>query len=313
MPPLRLVFMGTPETAVPSLCALRAAGHEIKAVYCQPPKPSGRKKAIKKSPVHIEAEKTGIPVRMPMTLRSHEERVFIEGTHPDAIVVVAYGLILPREILAIPRLGCFNVHFSLLPRWRGAAPVQHALLAGDKETGVCVMQMDEGLDTGDILLCERVPITSKATAGTLLHELAGIGARLVNDALKGRDDGTLSPLPQPSDGITFAPRLSRDDGLIDWRKPAAAIERQVRALEPWPGTFFTFGGERIKVTQAQVIPGSSGKPGELLDQLFTIACGEQALRIVKAKRPGKNETDGASLLRGLRLPIGHVFPCPDGN
>ena len=233
---LRLVFMGSPAFAVPILDALRSAGHEIAAVYAQPPKPAGRGHRVQPCPVHAHAEGLGIPVRTPRSLRNAEAQAEFAGFAADAAIVAAYGLILPKPVLEAPRLGCLNVHASLLPRWRGAAPIQRAILAGDRETGVTIMQMDEGLDTGAMLLAERIAIDAGTTAADLHDRLAEAGARLVVEALDGVADGRIRPVPQPSEGVTYAAKLDRGEGRIDWRAEAAEIDRRVRALNPWPGT-----------------------------------------------------------------------------
>ncbi len=300
--PLRIAFMGTPGFAVVALKALHDAGHDIVAVYCQPPKPAGRGQQIQKTPVHRAAEELNIPVHTPKTLRNMEEQEKFSALNLDVAIVAAYGLILPQAILDAPTRGCLNIHGSLLPRWRGAAPIQRAILAGDTETGITIMQMDAGLDTGAMLLKESTPITLQTTTQSLHDELAAMGGRLITQALQNLD--TLTPIPQPETGATYAAKLTRDDGKIDWMKSAAEIERQMRALHPWPGCFFTLNGENIKLLAAEIVQNQSGTPGTLLDENFTIACGEQSLRLITVQRAGKNATDGASLLRGLRLAVG---------
>lgn len=299
---LRLAFMGTPEFSVATLRALKEAGHDIVAVYTQPPKPAGRGKQVQKSAVYRAAEDMGLILRTPKTLRDTEEQKFFAGLKLDLAVVVAYGLILPQPVLDAPRLGCINVHFSKLPRWRGAMPVLHAVLAGDKETGVDIMQMAAGLDTGDILMRETVPIAPKSTTPDLLTDLAKRGARLAVQTVEGLAKGALTPQPQASEGATYAAKLTREDGRIDWSKSAAEIERQIRALQPWPGTFFMLGDEPVKVLAAEIVSGKSDAPGTLLDDQFTVACGHDALRLLKVQRPGKSPTEGAAFLRGLKLP-----------
>jgi len=296
--------MGSPDFAVAALRALAEAGHDIAAVYTQPPKPAGRGQKIQKSLVHEAAEEMGFTVRTPKTFRDAEEQKFFAGLGLDAAVVVAYGLILPQAVLDAPKLGCINTHFSLLPRWRGAMPVQHAILAGDKETGIDIMQMAAGLDTGDILVRETVPIAQGATTPDLLQDLGQRGAHLIVKALEGLAAGKMRPAPQPEQGAIYARKLTREDGRIDWAKPAVEIERQVRALKPWPGTFFMSGDEQIKVLATAVAAGQSGAPGTLLDEQFTVACGEGALRLISVQRGGKPATEGASFLRGARLLVG---------
>jgi methionyl-tRNA formyltransferase len=296
--------MGSPAFAVPVLGALAKAGHHVAVVYSQPPKPAGRGHQVQKSPVHVAAEILGIEVRTPKTLRDSVEQQRFSEDRLDAAVVVAYGLILPKPILEAPRLGCLNIHFSLLPRWRGAAPVPRAMLAGDTETGICIMQMDAGLDTGDVLAREAMPIGSMDTASNLLNKLTTRGAHLALQTLEGRQNGTLMPVKQPAEGATYAAKLTREDGRVDWAQPAVFIERQIRALQPWPGCYFMFGEEPIKLLKAEIVAGKNGAPGTLLADDCTVACGADALRLVELQRPGKKPTDGASFLRGVRLSVG---------
>lgn len=306
---LRLVFMGTPDFAVPSLSALIDAGHDIVAVYSQPPRPAGRGQQTQASPVHRFAESKGIPVRTPKSLRNTEAQAEFAGLNADAAVVAAYGLILPKAILDAPRLGCLNVHGSLLPRWRGAAPIHRSILAGDTETGITIMQMDEGLDTGAMLLKGAVPITATSTASTLHDTLAELGARLIVEALPAVAASTLIAEPQPEEGVTYAAKLSREDGRLDWTGDAALIERQVRALTPWPGCWIDIKGERIKVHGAELVETADGTavPGTLLDASLTVACGSRAIRLTKVQRPGKAPVDGPSFLRGFALPVGQIL------
>ncbi|MDE2030536.1 MAG: methionyl-tRNA formyltransferase [Alphaproteobacteria bacterium] len=301
--PLRIAFMGTPDFAVAALNALHDAGHDIAAVYCQPPKPAGRGHHVQKTPVHRCAEELGLEVRTPKSLRNEEEQERFRALNLDVAVVAAYGLILPKAILDAPKHGCINIHGSLLPRWRGAAPIQRAILAGDTESGITTMQMDEGLDTGAMLLRESVAITPQTTAQSLHDALATTGGRLIVQTLDDMTAGKLHPVPQPEEGVTYAAKLTREDGRIDWNKPAAEIERQLRALHPWPGCFFTLNGETIKLLAAEIVD-KTGSAGTLLDDTFTVSCGTGALRLLSVQRAGKAATDGASLLRGLRLPIG---------
>lgn len=307
---LRLAFMGTPDFAVSSLRALAAAGQEIVAVYSQPPRPAGRGHKERPSPVHAFAAEQGWEVRTPKSLKSKEEQAAFESLNLDVAVVAAYGLLLPREILEAPRLGCLNVHASLLPRWRGAAPIQRAILAGDAETGVTIMQMDEGLDTGDMILGESVPITGQTTASSLHDALAALGGRLIVEALTGVEDGRLSAVPQPSEGVTYAAKLNKAESLMDWRRPAAELARQVRAFTPWPGAVFSFGKERIKVLEAEVVEGS-GTPGRVLDETLSVACGEGALRLLRLQRPGKGAMAAKDFLNGFALPAGSVLPLAE--
>jgi methionyl-tRNA formyltransferase len=298
----RLAFMGTPDFAVAIVDALIAAGHNIAAVYCQPPRQAGRGHRVAPSPVQLRAEAAGLPVRHPARLGPDEARDFA-ALGLDAAVVAAYGLILPPAVLAAPRLGCVNVHASLLPRWRGAAPIERAILAGDAETGITIMQMAEGLDTGPMLLRQAVPVGPDATTAALRVELAALGARLMVEALDRI--GELAPQPQPANGVTYAKKITRAEGRIDWRKPALEIERQVRALECW----FEVKGERIKLLAATLANGR-GAPGTVLDASPTIACGEGALRLVSLQRPGRAALDGAAFLRGFALPPGTMLPSP---
>lgn len=300
---LTIAFMGTPDFAVKSLLALHEAGHNIVAVYSQPPKPAGRGQQMQKTAVHLAAEQLGIEVRTPKSLRDPVEQEKFAALNLDATVVAAYGLILPRAILSAPKYGCLNIHGSLLPRWRGAAPIQRAILEGDRESGITIMQMDEGLDTGPMLLKESVPITDSTTAESLHDALADVGAHLIVTALDDLRAGKLHPAPQPTEGATYAAKLTREEGRIDWAKPASVIDRQVRALNPWPGCSFLLNGETIKIIAASIAEGK-GIPGTLLDADFTIACGEKALRLDRVQRAGKSAIDGASFLRGLRMPVG---------
>jgi methionyl-tRNA formyltransferase len=308
---LRLAFMGTPDFAVPSLAALLEAGHEVVAVYCQPPRPSGRGHRTQSSPVQEFAVARGLAVRHPVSLRTPEAQAEFAALGLDAAVVAAYGLILPKSILAAPRLGCVNVHASLLPRWRGAAPIQRAILAGDAITGVTIMQMDEGLDTGAMLLAESVPIGPKTTAGALHGTLAALGSRLVVAALGRLAAGTLPPRPQPDEGVTYAAKLRREEGRLDWRRHAIELERAVRALNPWPGTWLEIAGERIKVLAAELAPGNAGAaPGTVRDDRLAIACAEGALRPTLLQRAGRGTVDTDAFLRGFPVRPGDILPCP---
>lgn len=310
--PLRVIMMGTPDFAVPTLRAIVDAGHQVVCAYSQPPRPAGRGQQVQLSPIHKAAEALGIPVRTPKTLRTAEAQAEFAALGADVAVVAAYGLILPQPVLDAPRLGCINVHGSLLPRWRGAAPIQRSILAGDAETGITIMQMDAGLDTGAMLLKEAVAITGDTTAATLHDALAALGARMTVAALDGLAAGTLTPEPQPADGVTYAAKLARDDGRLDWTHDAAFIERQVRALTPWPGCWFDLGpaqgNERIKVLAAEPAGEGAGTPGTLLDGRMTVACGDgRAVRLVRVQRPGKAPVDGEAFLRGFAIPPGTVL------
>jgi len=308
MTQLRLAFMGTPGFAVPPLEALIAAGHEVVAVYTQPPRPAGRGQAKRRSAVHEAADKHGIDVRHPASLKAAAEQQSFADLKLDMAVVAAYGLILPQAILAAPRLGCLNIHASLLPRWRGAAPIQRAIMAGDRETGITIMQMDEGLDTGALLMLEAVPITPETTTETLHDTLAALGAKLIVQAIDGLAIGRLQPQPQPSEGVTYAKKLTREEGAIDWRKPAAALACQVRAMTPWPGAYFEHNGQRFKVLAAEAtLPPAHKQPGMVLDDKLLVACGQGALQLLRIQREGRAAMDAEAFLRGYSLPIGTVL------
>jgi methionyl-tRNA formyltransferase len=304
---LRLAFMGTPDFAATSLSALIAAGRDIAAVYSQPPRPAGRGHQPRPSPVQLLAESHRLSVHTPASLKGAETQAAFAGLGLDVAVVVAYGLLLPRPILASPRLGCLNIHASLLPRWRGAAPIQRAILAGDEESGITIMQMEEGLDTGPMLLRQAVAIGPRETGQSLHDRLAALGARLIVEALDGLACGSLHAIPQPAEGATYAPKLTREEGRLDWRQPALLLDRRVRALAPWPGAWFESGGERVKVLEAEAVAGS-GAPGRVIDGRPTIACGEGALRLLKLQRAGKAALPGEAFLRGFRLDAGAVLP-----
>jgi methionyl-tRNA formyltransferase len=297
---MRLAFMGSPDFAVPALLALHGAGHEIAAVYCQPPRPAGRGQAVRRCPVQVAAEQLGLLVRTPARLR-RDIQVHAEFAELglDAAVVAAYGLLLPPPILEAPRCGCLNIHASLLPRWRGAAPIQAAILAGDTQTGITIMRMDEGLDTGAMLLSEAVPITDAATAATLHDTLSEIGARLVLRALAENPP----EVPQPVEGATYAPKLTREDGKLDWTLDAATLGRRVRALNPWPGTFATLDGAPLKILAAHPEDGA-GEPGIVLDEALLVATGAGALRLTFVQAPGRSAMESTAFLRGRRVPPG---------
>jgi methionyl-tRNA formyltransferase len=300
---MRLIYMGTPDFAVPPLVALADAGHEIVAVYSQPPRPAGRGQREQRSPVHEAAAARGIDVRTPNSLKSEDAQRDFAALNADVAVVAAYGLILPKAILDAPKRGCLNIHASLLPRWRGAAPIQRALLAGDGETGITIMQMDVGLDTGAILLTQATAITQADTGQTLHDRLSDIGARLIVDALARLD--RLTPTPQPVEGVTYAAKLTKEEGRLDWTQPAAALARQVRAFDPWPGAWFEHRGERIKVLAAHE-RGTDivGTPGVVIDSNATVACGNGALQLARLQRPGKAALAAGEFLRGFALPPG---------
>ena len=300
---MRIVFMGTPEFAVPTLSALHEAGHEIPAVYCQPPRPAGRGKTERKSPVQTAAEGLGIEVCHPLSLRDLDAQADFLALEPELAVVVAYGLILPTPILEGPARGCLNVHASLLPRWRGAAPIQRAILADDSVTGVTIMRMEEGLDTGPMLATARVPVEDK-TSGELHAELAEIGARLLVETIAQL--AQLKAEPQPDLGATYAAKIDKSEARIDWAKPAELSEREVRAFAPFPGSWFELDGERIKDLRARTI-GVNGAEGTVLDNQFTIACGQAAIRPLLVQRAGKPAMPAADFLRGKPVPQGTVL------
>ncbi len=304
---LRLVFMGSPDFSVPILEALIGAGHEIGCVYSQPPRPAGRGQKDRPCAVQAFAEAAGLTVRTPRTLRDAAIQTEFADLGADAAVVAAYGLILPRPVLEAPRFGCINVHASLLPRWRGAAPIQRAILAGDDETGVTIMKMDEGLDTGPMILSDRVPITPSTTASELHDALSDLGARLILPALDVVADGSVVAVPQPADGVTLAPKLNREEGRLDWTRDADVLERAVRALNPWPGVWFEFGADRIKVLAAEVADGK-GEPGTVMDDRLTVACGDRALRPTRVQRAGKAAMETDDFLRGTAMPKGTALP-----
>jgi len=302
---LRLAFMGTPDFAVPTLAELLAQAHDIAAVYSQPPRPKGRGMALEPSPVHQFAQKAGLPVRHPVSLKGEADQAEFAALDLDAAIVVAYGLLLPKPILEAPRLGCFNLHASLLPRWRGAAPIQRAVMAGDEETGVMVMQMEEGLDTGPVLMAERVRIGRK-TSGELTADLSRLGADLMVRALGALERGAITPQPQAEAGVTYARKITKDEARIDWSKSAAEIEAMVRGLAPSPGAFTEARGERLKILSAAPVK-DRGVPGEIVTEDLTVACGEGALKLLKVQRAGKGVMEARELLKGFPLPPGTRF------
>ncbi len=293
---MKIIFMGTPDFSVPVLNAL-AERHEILAVYSQPPRPAGRGKADRPSPVQARAEALGLPVRHPASLRSEAAQADFAALGADVAVVVAYGLILPQAVLEAPRLGCLNIHASLLPRWRGAAPIHRAIMAGDAKTGVCIMQMEAGLDTGPVLLREATPIGAEETTADLHDRLSAIGARLICTALAALP---LPATPQPEAGVTYATKIDKAEARIDWTKPAVAVDRQIRGLSPFPGAWCDMGGERVKLLRSRLADGH-GAPGTRLQGL-TIACGSGAVEITLAQREGKRPMAPADFLNGARLP-----------
>lgn len=304
---LRLIFMGTPDFAVPTLLALHAAGHEIAAVYTCAAKPGGRRGLeLVPSPIEREAKTLGLPVLTPAALKGAEAEAAFRAHKADAAVVVAYGLILPKAILDAPRLGCFNIHASLLPRWRGAAPINRAIMTGDKESGVTIMQMDEGLDTGAMVLGERAPITADMTAGDLHDELSKRGADLMLRALAAAERGSLTPKPQPEAGVIYAEKIRKDETRIDWSKPASEVHNHIRGLSPFPGAWFELGGVRVKALRSTLGEGK-GASGTALDDKLTIACGDGAIRLNQIQRAGAKAMQAEEFLRGTPAKTGTLL------
>ncbi len=307
--PLRIGFMGTPDFSVGVLAALVEAGHELVAVYSQPPRKAGRGMELQKSPVHLFAEDRGIEVRTPKSLKGEEEQQAFADLKLDIAIVVAYGLLLPKPILEAPRLGCLNLHASLLPRWRGAAPIQRAIMAGDTQTAVMVMQMDEGLDTGAVLGTERIAITAEMTASSLHDDLAKIGAPLMVQTLAKLAADEVTPVEQSEDGVTYAKKIDKAEARIDWSRSAADLDCHIRGLSPFPGAYFEIirkgKPERVKVLRAQPAAGT-GAPGTALDDALTIACGDGALRLLEVQRAGKGRATAEEFLRGFPLAKGEA-------
>jgi methionyl-tRNA formyltransferase len=302
---LRLAFMGTPDFAVPTLAELIAQGHDIAAVYSQPPRPKGRGMALEPGPVHKFAESSGLPVRTPLSLKDADAQAAFAALDLDVAIVVAYGLLLPKPILDAPQLGCFNLHGSLLPRWRGAAPIQRAVMAGDAETGVMVMRMDEGLDTGPVLTAERVAVGRK-TSGELTSELARLGADLMVRTLGALERGAVTPQAQPQDGVTYAKKILKDEARIDWSRSAHEVDCHIRGLSPFPGAWTEVNGERLKVLYGEPVSGN-GRPGITLDDALTVACGDGAVRLVKVQRAGGKAMGAEALLKGFAVPRGTLL------
>ena len=302
---MRLIFMGTPDFAVPTLNALVDAGHDVVAVYSQPPRPANRGKKLTPSAVHARAEELGLEVRTPVSLKGTEEQAAFAALNADAAIVAAYGLLLPQAILDAPKYGCLNVHGSLLPRWRGAAPVQRAILADDEETGVCIMQMEAGLDTGPVRLTKRTRCHGKH-AGYLTDELAKLGAVAMTEVLSNLD--SYPPIPQSETGVTYAKKIEKTEARINFKNSAEFIERQIDAFNPTPGAYFEYQGERIKILKADWDDGN-GQPGEVLDQdgRLQIACGEDVITPVRVQRAGRNEMSVWEFLRGCPIPVGTIL------
>jgi methionyl-tRNA formyltransferase len=307
---MRLAFLGTPDFSVACLAELVAAGHEIVCVYSQPPAPRGRGQDLKPSPVHAFAESLGLPIRTPVSMKTPEEIAAFQALDLDAAVVVAFGQILVRDVLEAPRLGCFNLHASLLPRWRGAAPIQRAIMAGDVVTGVQVMRMSEGLDEGPVLMGEQVRIDALETAGTLHDKLAAVGSRLLPIALAAIERGGVREVPQAEEGVTYAKKIKAAEARIDWTRPAAEVDRHIRGLSPFPGAWFEAPSEkgpvRVKVLLSRVVD-AEGVPGTTLDDALLIACGDGAVRLLKAQREGKGAQDAEVFLRGFPVSAGTVL------
>ena len=296
-PLVKIIFMGTPDFSVPVLNALVDAGHEVAAVYCQPPRPAGRGKKERPSPVQARAETLGLAVHCPRSLKNAAAQAEFAAIQADVAVVVAYGLLLPQTVLDAPKHGCLNIHASLLPRWRGAAPIHRAIMAGDAKTGVCIMQMEAGLDTGPVLLREALTIDAEETTGELHDRLSALGARLVVDALQQLPE--LTPQAQPEDGITSAAKIDKAEARVDWSRSAEEVDRLIRGLSPFPGAWCEVGGERVKLLGSRVVPGT-GTPGDVLDD-FIIACGEKAVAVTRAQRSGKKAMSADEILKGLDL------------
>ncbi|WP_170547212.1 methionyl-tRNA formyltransferase [Ruegeria arenilitoris] len=292
---MRVVFMGTPEFSVPVLDALVEAGHEIAAVYCQPPRPAGRGKKDRPTPVHARAEALGLAVRHPASLKSSEEQAAFASLNADVAVVVAYGLLLPQPILDAPTRGCLNIHASLLPRWRGAAPIHRAIMAGDAQTGICIMQMEAGLDTGPVLLRQATDIRPQETTAQLHDRLAPMGADLIVEVLARLSD--LTPEPQPEDGVTYASKIDKAEARVDWSRSAVEVDRQIRGLSPFPGAWTEIAGDRVKLLASTLADGQ-GAPGEVLNNTLRVACGEGAIDLLRLQRAGKGAQDAETFLRG---------------
>ena len=301
--------MGTPDFSVPALASLIEANHDICIVYTQPPRPGGRGKKLQKTPVHKFAEDQGILVTTPNSLKTLEAQRMLSSLNLDALVVAAYGLILPPAVLKIPKLGCLNIHASLLPRWRGAAPIQRAIMEGDNKSGVCIMLMEPGLDTGPILSCEKITLDSHTTGASLHDDLAFIGANLINRTLIDFANGKIVAIPQNDQGAIYAKKLSKEDGHLDWSKPADELERLIRALNPWPGAWGVLNGERIKIHRASVlnIDSTVTDAGTILSDNLTVACGKGVLKITELQKTGKKVMTSVEYLRGNPMEIGSRF------
>jgi methionyl-tRNA formyltransferase len=301
---MRIVFMGTPDFSVPVLDALVAGGHEIAAVYCQPPRPAGRGKKDRATPVHARANELGFEVRHPVSLKGAQEQAAFADLKADVAVVVAYGLILPQAVLDAPRYGCLNIHASLLPRWRGAAPIHRAIMAGDAQTGICIMQMEAGLDTGPVLMRRATDIGRQETTGELHDRLSAMGSDMIVEALDRLD--SLTPEPQSDVGVTYAAKIDKSEARINWALPAAQVDAQIRGLSPFPGAWTEVQGQRLKLLASRMAKGQ-GAPGEVLDEALTVACGEGAVQLLRLQRAGRGAQDADEFLRGMPLPKGAML------
>ena len=301
---MRVIFMGTPDFSVPVLEALVAAGHDIAAVYTQPPRPAGRGKKDRPTAVHKRAAEMGLEVRYPLNFRSEADQTAFAALNADVAVVVAYGLILPQAVLDAPKHGCLNIHASMLPRWRGAAPIHRAIMAGDAATGVCIMQMEAGLDTGPVLLCEKTQIGAEETTGQLHDRLSVMGAALICHALERLL--TLVPQPQPEVGVTYAAKIDKAEARVDWTRSAAEIDRQIRGLAPYPGAWTEISGQRVKLLSSRLADGQ-GAPGEVLEDALAVACGDGAVQLLRLQRAGRAAQDRAEFLRGMYVAPGMIL------
>ena len=307
---MRVIFMGTPEFSVSVLDELVNAGHEIAAVYCQPPRPAGRGKKDRPTPVHARAEELGLEVRHPVSLKGEAEQAEFAALNADVAVVVAYGLLLPQPVLDAPKQGCLNIHASLLPRWRGAAPIHRAIMAGDSHTGICIMQMEAGLDTGPVLMREDTLIGAEETTNQLHDRLAEMGAGLIVEALLALED--LEAEPQPEEGVTYAHKIDKAEAQIDWAQPAAEVDRKIRGLSPFPGAWCEVDGQRVKLLASRLAEGS-GTPGEVLNDTLTVACGDSAVELLKLQRAGKGAQEREVFLRGFPISKGQILGAKGGN
>ncbi len=299
---MKLIFMGTPDFSVPVLDALHAAGHDILCVYCQPPRPAGRGKKDRPTPVHAHALKLGLPVRHPVSLKTNDAQAEFSALDADVAVVVAYGLLLPQAILDAPKLGCLNIHASLLPRWRGAAPIHRAIMSGDAQTGICIMQMEAGLDTGPVLLRQTTEILAADTTAVLHDRLSAQGATLICEALDKLPD--LVATPQDQEGVTYAHKIDKSEARIDWTKSGIDVDRQIRGLAPFPGAWFQVGEDRIKALASEYVPAGTGAAGTVITDDFVIACGTGAVRILSAQKSGKSAQSADVFLRGYPITTG---------